>query len=70
MNYGHVSPIKNADRILHGMSGWQGIPAESAEPEAPSKGRKATGGRATARQPRASRQRPARPEPLDPMSAE
>jgi integrase len=60
-HYGHVSPVKNADRILHGMTGWQAIPAEP-EPEAPSKGRKASGGRAVARQPRASRQRPARPD--------
>jgi integrase len=62
-HYGHVSPVKNADRILHGMSGWQAIPAEPAEPEAPSKGRKASGGRAAARQKRDSRQRPARPTP-------
>ena len=62
-HYGHVSPVKNADRILHGMSGWQAIPADPAEPEAPSKGRKASGRRAAAPQARGSRQRPARPAP-------
>jgi integrase len=61
-HYGHVSPVKNADRILHGMTGWQPIAAEP-EPEVPSKGRKASGGRAAARQPRDSPQRPARPDP-------
>jgi integrase len=37
-HYGHVNPVKNADRILHGMTGWQAVPAEP-EPEAPSKRR-------------------------------
>ena len=61
-HYGHVSPVKNANRILHGMSGWQAIPAD-AEPEAASKGSKASADRAAARQPRASRRRLGRPEP-------
>jgi len=26
-HYGHVTPVKNADRILQGMTGWQPIPA-------------------------------------------
>ena len=61
-HYGHVSPVKNADRILHGMSGWQEIPAE-AEPEGAAKGTKASANRPAARQKRASRRRPGRPEP-------
>jgi integrase len=61
-HYGHVSPVKNADRILHGMSGWQAIPAEP-ELEASSKGRTAPAGRAATRQPRASRRPPKRPDP-------
>ena len=61
-HHGHVSPVKNADRILHGMSGWQEIPAE-AKPEAASKGTKASANRPAARQPRASRRCPGRPEP-------
>jgi hypothetical protein len=27
-HYGHVSPVRNADRILQGMTGWQLVPAE------------------------------------------
>lgn len=60
-HYGHVSPVKNADRILHGMTGWQAIPAEP-EPEAPSKGRTARTSRDATRQPRGSH-RPRRPDP-------
>jgi len=43
-HYGHVTPVKNADRILQGMTGWQAILAEPEEAEAPtkaSKGKKA-----------------------------
>jgi len=61
-HYGHVSPVKNADRILHGMTGWQAIPAEP-EPEAPSKGRTAHASRGATRQPRDSRRRPKLPDP-------
>jgi integrase len=61
-HYGHVSPVKNADRILHGMSGWQAIPAEP-EPESPPKGWTARTGRDTTRQPRATRRPPKHPDP-------
>jgi integrase len=43
-HYGHVTPVRNANRILQGMTGWQAIPAEPEEAEAPtksSKGKKA-----------------------------
>ena len=40
-HYGHVTPVRNADRILQGMTGWQAIPAEPEESEAPSKASKA-----------------------------
>jgi integrase len=62
-HYGHVSPVKNADRILHGMTGWQAIPAEPEKSEAPTKGTRASAAGAAARQKRASRRRPARPDP-------
>jgi integrase len=38
-HYGHVNPVKNADRILHGMSGWGAIAAEPDAPEQPSPAR-------------------------------
>jgi integrase len=60
-HYGHVNPVKNADCILHGMNGWQAIPAER-EPEAPPKATTARAGRGAARQPRDSRRRPTRPD--------
>ena len=65
-HYGHVIPVKNANRILQGMTGWQAIPAEPEEAEAPtkaSKGKKASGAGAATRQKRASRRRPASPDP-------
>jgi integrase len=64
-HYGHVTPVKNADRILQGMTGWQAIPAEP-EPEAPSKaskGKKASADSAAAPQNRASRRQPASTAP-------
>ena len=65
-HYGHVTPVRNADRILQGMTGWQAIPAEPEEAEAPtkaSKGKKASAAGAAAPQKRASRRRPASPDP-------
>jgi integrase len=59
-HYGHVTPVKNADRILQGMKGWQPIPA-NPEPEAPSKPRTVRADRGTARKPRDTRRRPMRP---------
>ena len=59
-HYGHVSPVKNADRILHGMTGWQAIPADP-ESEEPSGRKKAPADRGPAAKPRASRRRPRRP---------
>jgi hypothetical protein len=44
-HYGHVTHVGNANRILQGMTGWQAIPAEPDEAEAPtkaSKGKKAS----------------------------
>lgn len=41
-HYGHVNPVKNADRILQGLPGWEAIPdaprsrADSATPNKPS----------------------------------
>ena len=64
-HYGHVTPVRNADRILQGMTGWQAIPAEP-ESETQSKasnGKKASAAGAAARQKRASRRRPERPAP-------
>ncbi|HWB50488.1 MAG TPA: site-specific integrase [Stellaceae bacterium] len=56
-HYGHVSPVKNADRILHGMTGWQPIAAEpEADVPATSKATKQTG-RTNIRRPRASQRR-------------
>jgi hypothetical protein len=57
-HYGHVTPVKNADCILQGMTGWQPIPA-NPEPEAPDKSRTVRAGRGTARTPRDAR-RPSR----------
>ena len=44
-HYGHVTAVKNADRILMGLPGWDAapiVPAErdASEPEAPKQGRK------------------------------
>ena len=54
-HYGHVNPVKNADRILLGMAGWQVIAADPAtEPAVPP-------GKVTdrnQREPRVSRRRP------------
>jgi integrase len=68
-HYGHVTPVRNANRILQGMTGWQAIPAEPEEAEAPTKseaptkGTKARAGHAAAPQKRASRRRLASPDP-------
>jgi hypothetical protein len=64
-HYGHVTPVKNADRILQGMTGWQPIAAEpeSETPSKASKGKKASADSAAAPQKRASRRRPASPDP-------
>jgi integrase len=61
-HYGHVTPVRNANRILQGMTGWQAIPAEP-ESEAPTKGKKAGGAGAADPQKRASRRQPERPAP-------
>jgi integrase len=57
-HYGHVSPVKNADRILHGMTGWQPIAAEP-EPEAPPKRTATRAGRNAVERSRRSRHRKA-----------
>lgn len=53
-HYGHVTPVKNADRILQGMTGWQAIPAE---PEREDKAKSETPPNKR-RTPGASRRRP------------
>ncbi|HEY5210510.1 MAG TPA: site-specific integrase [Stellaceae bacterium] len=57
-HYGHVNPVRNADRILQGMTGWQLVPAEPAA-EVPS-------GRKTRRAVRTSPPRDSRRQPSDP----
>ena len=57
-HYGHVSPVKNADRILYGMTGWQPIAAEP-EPEAPPKRMVTQAGRNAVERARRSRRRKA-----------
>jgi integrase len=53
-HYGHVSPVRNADRILQGMTGWQLIPAEP-QPDASPAGKKTQAARGAVARPRAPR---------------
>jgi hypothetical protein len=30
-HYGHITPVKNAERILQGMPGWQPVAVDAGE---------------------------------------